>query len=175
MAGAFDSKAQAMQDSANYYEIHLHMKPIWENRKDGFWLYVEQAMVSALEKPYRQRIYHVFLSGDSAIISEVYELQKPLRFAGAWRDENMLSSLTTDSLISRTGCAIILKKNPDGSFSGKTGDRSCPSSLRGASYASSEVILTEKQMISWDRGFDASGKQVWGAEKGGYIFVKRTD
>ena len=175
MAGAFDSKAQAMQDSANYYEIHLHMKPIWENRKDGFWLYVEQAMVSALEKPYRQRIYHVFLSGDSAIISEVYELQKPLRFAGAWRDENMLSSLTTDSLISRTGCAIILKKNPDGSFSGKTGDRSCSSSLRGASYASSEVILTEKQMISWDRGFDASGKQVWGAEKGGYIFVKRTD
>jgi hypothetical protein len=47
MRGTFDSRAQAMQDSANYYEIHLHMEPIWEERSDGFWLYVEQAMVSA--------------------------------------------------------------------------------------------------------------------------------
>jgi hypothetical protein len=25
-------------------------------------------------------------------------------------------------------------------------------------------------MISWDRGFDADGNQVWGAEGGGYVF-----
>jgi hypothetical protein len=27
-------------------------------------------------------------------------------------------------------------------------------------------------ILSWDRGFDANGNQVWGAEKGGYIFKK---
>jgi hypothetical protein len=27
------------------------------------------------------------------------------------------------------------------------------------------------KIVSWDRGFDASGAQVWGAEKGGYIFL----
>jgi hypothetical protein len=28
-------------------------------------------------------------------------------------------------------------------------------------------------MVSWDRGFDKEGKQVWGAQKGGYRFVKK--
>jgi CpeT protein len=30
-------------------------------------------------------------------------------------------------------------------------------------------------LLSWDRGWDVNGKQVWGAEKGGYIFVKTTE
>jgi len=173
MCGTFDSRAQAMQDSSNYMEIHLHMTQIWEERTDGFWLYVEQAIASGLERPYRQRVYHVFLSGDTAIISEVYELNKPIRFAGAWREKAPLSALTTDSIISREGCAIVMKKNNNGTFSGKTGFKTCSSNLKGASYATSEVTLSNEQMVSWDRGFNADNKQVWGAEKGGYIFQKR--
>jgi hypothetical protein len=30
-------------------------------------------------------------------------------------------------------------------------------------------------MISWDRGYNDAGEQVWGAEKGGYIFLKTRD
>jgi hypothetical protein len=26
------------------------------------------------------------------------------------------------------------------------------------------------RIVSWDRGFDGDRRQVWGAEKGGYIF-----
>jgi CpeT protein len=44
--------------------------------------------------------------------------------------------------------------------------------LRGATYATSEVIIKNQQMISWDRGYDSSDRQVWGAEKGGYVFEK---
>jgi hypothetical protein len=35
------------------------------------------------------------------------------------------------------------------------------------------VVLGADRMVSWDRGWDATGAQVWGATKGGYIFVKR--
>jgi hypothetical protein len=28
-------------------------------------------------------------------------------------------------------------------------------------------------MLSWDRGYNKDDKQVWGAEKGGYRFVKK--
>ena len=48
----------------------------------------------------------------------------------------------------------------------------CESNLRGAKYAASRVTLTEHLLASWDQGFDETGKQVWGAEKGGYRFVK---
>jgi hypothetical protein len=27
-------------------------------------------------------------------------------------------------------------------------------------------------LVSWDRGFDADGQQVWGAEKGPYVFTR---
>ena len=35
-----------------------------------------------------------------------------------------------------------------------------------------EVEVTKGRVVSWDRGFDAEGNHIWGAEKGGYEFVK---
>jgi hypothetical protein len=36
------------------------------------------------------------------------------------------------------------------------------------------VVLTPTGMETWDRGFDAANRQVWGATKGPYRFVKGT-
>ncbi|MBK7887481.1 MAG: hypothetical protein IPJ86_09325 [Bacteroidetes bacterium] len=33
--------------------------------------------------------------------------------------------------------------------------------------------LKENMLPSWDRGFNDDGVQVWGAERGGYIFLKQ--
>jgi len=35
--------------------------------------------------------------------------------------------------------------------------------------------VTKGRVVSWDRGFDAEGNHIWGAEKGGYEFVKSLD
>ncbi len=173
MQGSFSSSRQAQLDSS-YFDIRLEMKPIWSSRTDGFWLYVEQAMASQLQKPYRQRVYHVYLDSDSSnIVSRVFELQSPLRFAGVWKDDQPLTNLTTDSLVQRAGCDIFLAKNALDEFVGLTAQQACKSTLRGASYATSEVVINTNGMVSWDRGFDQSGKQVWGAVKGGYAFVKQ--
>ena len=32
--------------------------------------------------------------------------------------------------------------------------------------------ITAESIVSWDRGFDQAGSQVWGAEKSGYVFVR---
>jgi hypothetical protein len=34
------------------------------------------------------------------------------------------------------------------------------------------VTLDQGQLLSWDQGFDSENKQVWGATKGGYVFIK---
>lgn len=174
MSGAFSSEQQAKNDS-DFYEIHLHMQPIWEDRKDGFWLYVEQAIVSAMDKPYRQRIYHVNIMDDTTIVSEVFEMKSPLRFAGAYKNVSLLKTLNTDSLEARAGCAIHLHARANGSFVGSTKNQDCLSSLRGASYATSEVVIDMEKLVSWDRGWDNAGKQMWGAVKSGYQFVKKQD
>ena len=170
MQGSFSSKAQAQKDTA-YFDIRLRMAPIWPGRKEALWLYVEQAMATKLDKPYRQRVYKLSRWPDGSLVSEVFSLANPLKWAGEWAKAKPLAALTPDSLLPRTGCEILLQPKGD-TFVGSTGPKTCPSDLRGASYASSEVVISNQGMVSWDRGFDGSDKQVWGATKGGYSFVK---
>ena len=174
MTGSFSSEQQSIADSA-FFDIRLHMAPIWTDRTDGHWLYVEQAAASTLDQPYRQRVYHVTQVDDTTFRSAVFAFDEPLRFAGAWQEAHPLSALTPDSLEVRTGCAIVLHREGDSAFVGSTIDRECESSLRGATFATSEVRITAGAVESWDRGFDAEGSQVWGAEKAGYIFDRLTD
>ena len=171
MTGDFSSEIQSQNDT-DYYDIRLHMAPLWPDSKDGYWLYVEQAMASQPDKPYRQRFYKVILKDDFTIESMVYTINEPLRFAGAWAKPELLQGINTDSLETRTGCSIMLKKVAPGIYEGSTNGKDCPSNLRGASYATSQVTINSQKMVSWDRGFDKNGKQVWGAEKGGYVFLK---
>lgn len=172
MSGDFSSRAQHQRDTS-FFDIRLHMRPIWTERSDGFWLYVEQSLASSQAKPYRQRIYQVRRLNDSILSSQVYEMKNPLRFVRAWQDPSLLGSLSPDSLETREGCAILLRINAEGNFVGTTPEKSCLSRLRGASYATSEVIITRNLLVSWDRGWDAGDKQVWGSTKGGYHFRKQ--
>jgi hypothetical protein len=174
MTGFFTSESQSLKDSANYFNIHLHMVPIWQGKPGGYWLYVEQATASSLDKPYRQRIYRLSLFNDSTISSQVYEINDPFRFAGAWKNTMMLKNFTEDSLIARAGCAILLHRNENGDFTGSTPGKDCKSSLRGAAYATSEAMIYRNKLVTWDRGWSADDKQVWGATLGGYEFIRQS-
>jgi hypothetical protein len=171
MTGTFSSGEQALSDT-DYLDIRLEMRPIWPERTDGYWLYVEQAVADHLERPYRQRVYHVTEEGDGRIRSEVYEIPDPLRFAGVWKSGDRLGSLTPDSLSLRRGCAVILDRVSEGAFEGGTVGEECLSTHRGAHYATSMVRLTPEGLTTWDRGYDAEGNQVWGAAGGGYHFKR---
>lgn len=169
MQGSFNSEDQSISDST-YYNISLHMYPIWSDQ--GKFLYVEQALNSMQDKPYRQRIYEVTRLNDSTFSSAIYTIENDSLWIGKWKTPAAFDSITKTDLTLRTGCEVLLKRLGDKRFKGETGERSCESTLRGASYATSEVEIKDNQIISWDRGFDAEGNHVWGAEKGGYIFDK---
>jgi|WetSurMetagenome_2_1015567.scaffolds.fasta_scaffold47840_2 CpeT protein len=173
MTGSFSSAEQSARDTS-YFDIRLHMARIWVDRTDGYWLYVEQATAARTDKPYRQRVYHL-TTQDGGYRSDVFTLPDPSRYTGAWREHSLLGALTPDSLIARDGCSILLHWRDGEGFAGGTDGKNCPSDLRGAAYAVSEVTITEAGMVSWDRGYDRDGQQVWGATGGGYIFRKVKD
>ena len=172
MTGSFSSKEQAENDT-NYFNIELEMVQIWKDRTDGPWIYVEQAVADSKENPYRQRVYQLKNRPDLRIESIVYTLPDPLKFAGDYKKEFPLLRITPDSLTLREGCEVVLYMTDNGYFEGGTVDKNCRSDLRGASYATSEVIIYNDKLISWDRGFNEDGEQVWGATEGGYIFKKK--
>ena len=138
-------------------------------------LYVEQAAAEARDQPYRQRLYVVEAAADDprAARSRVFELADPARAVGLCAGTSALPEIATGAQ-ERAGCAVTLSWDAArGAFTGSTHGRDCASTLRGAAYATSEVTLEAGRLVSWDRGFDAAGEQVWGAVTGPYVFVRR--
>lgn len=171
MKGKFSSEAQAKKDTS-YYNISLVMTPIWSNRTDGKWLYIEQALSSKLDKPYRQRVYHLQHPSKDIFTSDVYTLKDAMTFAGLQNDKIKMDKLTFDIINLKEGCTVTLSHH-NNIYQGGTDGNKCPSDLRGAKYATTKILLKDGELDSWDQGFDANGKQVWGAIKSGYIFIKQ--
>ena len=172
MTGSFSSAEQAAADP-DFYHITLKMTPMWTDRAGEHWLYVEQAVAATKDKPYRQRVYRVKALADGTIESAVYLLPDPEKAVGAWKDTGLLDDVTPEDLELRTGCSVFLERVDASRFAGATSASECASSLRGAAYATSKVVISADGIESWDQGFDTDGKQVWGAEKGGYIFNRQ--
>ena len=173
LCGHFASTVQSKADS-EYFDVRLHMVRIWQPRSDAIWLYVEQAMESAPCKPYRQRIYRVAERSPGEVVSQVFELPDPGAFICAWSAPERFDGLQPEMLTEREGCRITLRRS-NGVWSGSTDGQSCLSSLRGSTYATSEVRLARERIETWDRGFDSQEKQVWGARKGAYIFDRLSE
>jgi hypothetical protein len=171
MEGKFSSELQSKTDTT-YFNISLVMTPIWTTRTDGRWLYVEQALASKADKPYRQRVYHLQHPAKDVFTSDIYTIKDAMSFAGLQNDELKKDKLTFDLIELRDGCTVTLVKD-NGTYVGGTNDDQCPSDLQGAKYATTKIVLKKGELTSWDQGFDATGKQVWGATKGGYIFIKQ--
>ena len=194
MTGTFSSAAQAKADP-EFRDITLNMVEIWPTLSTSTvrWLYIEQSVADTPNKPYRQRVYKLSLQPDSTIRSDIYALPAPItQFIGGTRAPYIFTKFTPEQLTLREGCSIILRRataaqvapevvavtppgwTRDGAFLGSTSGNNCPSELQGASYLTSEAVITPQGMRTWDRGFDAAGKQVWGATKGGYEFARLT-
>jgi CpeT protein len=171
LTGTFSSADQALADK-NYRNTTLHSVRIWTDRTDGPWLYVEQALAEAIDQPYRQRVYQLAAAADGTLETRVFTLDDPINATGSWRKTVPLSDLTPTRLTFSEGCTVFFRAMPDGAFVGATHGDGCASDLRGATHATTAATLTTEKIIWWERGFNASGRQVWGNATGGYVFKR---
>lgn len=171
LEGSFSSKEQAATDST-YLDIRLRMKRIWHTRTDGYWFVVEQAVATSQDAPYRQRVYQVRRVEERMIESRTFTWKDPARVIGAWKDTTLVDGLDPSHLALRRGCEVYMQLDAI-HFFGSTHGTACTSELRGASYATSEVKIYRDKIVSWDRGYSSDNAQVWGATKGGYVFLRQ--
>ena len=173
MTGTFTSTAQAKADPA-YEDSILRLAPVWRDRTDGVWFYVEQALTRTPLVPYRQRVYRLQALVGGTVEVRLYELAEPQRAVGAWKEPTPLAGMAPETLVERPGCAVLLRAVDVTTYAGSTAGRQCINAFQGASYATSEVTVTANGLLSWDRGYDATGKQVWGPTRGPYRFDRAT-
>lgn len=175
LTGTFDSKAQAQANPEGSRAVRLVAVRVPKSRlgSGAPVLYLEQALLSTPDKPYRQRFYRIEETADGGVVSRVFEPKEPVAVSGKWRDPSDLALYGPGDVVERVGCAVRLKKTVEG-WEGGTEGTSCPSALSGARYATSRVRLAPERMESWDRGYDLEDRQVWGAKEGPYVFERRS-
>ncbi len=172
MMGSYATSPAAAKDSANHPNVVLHISPMWEERMDGRWLYMEQAMADASTKPYWQRICRVMDQGQG-IECMMYELPgDPMPYAGAWQDSKRLNQLLPSLLNPQVGCSVVLSQAKPGVWTGSTSGSDCDEPSHGAATISRTLTLTPTQLSMTDQGFDSAGKQVWGSADRPLVFIK---
>jgi hypothetical protein len=171
LTGTFRNADQARGDQ-NFRSAVLHSAQMWPARTDGPWLYVEQALADAPDHPYRQMVYLLRQKTDRILAITVFDLRDPIGATGGWRDASRLTKLTPEQLSERKGCDILLEVQADGTFKGATEGTGCVSTLLGAAYSTMQMWVSPVQIITWERGYNAVGVQVWGSIHGGYEFKR---
>lgn len=171
LQGRYDNVDQPDKD-ASHSTVLVTVVPVLDDRSDGDWLYVEQAMSLKPDRPYAQRVYRVHDGEAGEVLAEVFTIDKPGRFVQGWEGDK-LAALDHAALRPLPGCTLHLRAE-GGAWRGATQGKACESKRGGASYATSEVTIDADGMRTWDRGYTAADKEVWGA-KAPYSFTRRSD
>ena len=132
----------------SYFNIHLETCLVKAPTYGSLALYVEQASSDDLGNPYRQRLYVITTEGES-VRSEIWAPLLDFQWVGTCQKDEVVEVDAGDFSL-REGCDVWLTQTEDG-FEGATDGKGCSSSLGGASYATSQVTLTEDLLQSWDR------------------------
>ncbi len=108
LAGTFDSKAQAEADPKAPEAARLLAARVPKSRLgDGApVLYVEQAILTKLDRPWRQRFYRFDETADGGVVARVFEPKEPRTVSGKWRDPSDLALFGRGDVVERIGCAV---------------------------------------------------------------------
>ncbi|GAB5415681.1 MAG: hypothetical protein Cons2KO_32840 [Congregibacter sp.] len=169
--GSFDSSAQAARDD-RYDNAIWHTTEIWNDRDDARYTYSEN-WLAGMQAPYRQRITRYTVDIDGSIQAESFAIPEAEKYIGAWQEPARLDALTPDALADAGTCPARLAKTGPQRFEGGTDGQRCRNTYKGASYMVSRSLTDAHGVQNWDRGFNASGEQVWGPVSGPYRFTRQ--
>lgn len=140
-------------------------------------LYVESARADAMQLPYRQSILQLYHSKGKIRMRTLdphsITAQNGIgAWVGMWAAKELLPNLTRHvSASDFIGTMDMVLTPGDGECKGQT-PYPYPTASGGAIEMTSEFSVTRDTFKTGDRGFDAEGKEVWGAPPGGYVFKR---
>jgi len=168
LIGVMETSAQARVDP-DAPNVRMTTCPVQLEDSEGIFLYQEQALLQGLYRPYRQRFLRIAPSPDGKQVeSKSFKPVDPQRWIGLCERPERDRTLQANDF-SDTGCSVFLVL-VDKTYIGKTQPEGCPTNFRGAVTITNTIFLHTTGMDTWDRGFDAQGNQVWGAQERPYEF-----
>ncbi len=185
LIGVMDTTAQAKANakfpSVRMVACRVQVQDLSDELENAIVLYQEQALTKNLAKPYRQRFLAILPTPDlSGIESRNFRPPAPEQWVGFCQKPAVLRVVRRMDL-GRSDCSIFLQRSPtihsasqrdrpSSTYIGHTPETGCPANIRGAVRITNQVRLHPDGMDTLDRGFDATGKQVWGADTTPYQY-----
>lgn len=176
LTGVMDTSAQAraIPDAPSVRmttcEVKLNNQDASLGGSGGIFLYQEQALTRDLGKPYRQRILQILPGQDGKTIESVsFKPVNPKTWIG-FCNQSQSNRVREFKEIENVQCRVLLKKQEDSQYIGETQPGGCATNFKGAVKITNTIKLDQNGMETLDRGFDAKGKQIWGAENRPYQY-----
>ena len=110
LQGTFTNQKQAMKDTS-LLDGQWVMQRIWPDAEDGYWFYWELARRIKPEKPLQQRVGHLYQNAQKETIWETYLLLDEAKYVNAWKNNELLNTITHDRLKGNSACLRMVKKN----------------------------------------------------------------
>ncbi|MGK4476530.1 chromophore lyase CpcT/CpeT [Aeromonas molluscorum] len=171
-SGDFANAEQARDDD-RFASASLRLMEIWPGRPGVRWIYAEQSLAERAPRPFRQRIYRFSEASGGRILMSELTMPRATDFAGAWRQPELLDSLTPQQLSLRQGCEIWLHRQPSGEYQGHSDIGRCTTDFGGASTLVQYLWIGPDRVRLLDRAYDEGGKLRWGSPGEGYLYLRK--
>ncbi|QUM74847.1 chromophore lyase CpcT/CpeT [Moritella sp. 24] len=155
--------------------IDLRIFPIWQDRFDGEWLYMESRIVGSPNKPFRQRILQLVATPNGLIRLYSYSIPRASDFAGAYYTPKVLMSLTQSQLSISNNCELLIELKITNTFVGETDSNSCITTSHSSSLITTFFAVSEANISFLDGGYDKFGNLVPGRLDIPVTFLKLED
>jgi hypothetical protein len=175
LIGEFDNIEQSKEEPTWYVPLRLWHRLLPYPIQGKLAIFAEQANVTSLERPYRQRILVIEEQVDGALAVQFWAFKNPTRFRGAGANPDLLKDALESELDLLPQCWLNIEQVGDRlKAEPRKGDRCCftyEDKLR-------QVVLgfeaSQTAFLSYDRGVDPeTGQSLWGAMMGPYRHQKR--
>ena len=168
LAGHFSNFEQSQENPRDFAHINIYFVPLCWKIGGLLAFYSEQSYDYSPWTPYRQS-FHTISYQSNMFIVDNYSFNDFSLIAGAGKHPELLSSVNTESIKKRCGCAMHFKEVKSACYRGNVEPgQQCLVHRNGiVTYLVSEVEFSSNTWVSRDRGFDPiTHKQHWGSEHG---------
>lgn len=175
LTGSWKSSAPVAQgdDASKSTDVIVHFAPVAiEGMTDT--MYMESARADKLNTPYREAVIQFYKSKGATYIRTFEFRRLPgtgSSVTGLWAAPDAFPKFTSSDLLGTLNLAVTLSGE---TATAKT-PNAYPTGLGGAVEMTSEMNISAGKLDIADRGFDASGKQVWGPAAGAWTSFSRFD